>query len=307
MVASKKNRAVKSKPRVAAEQPIMAALRAEHKHIASVMEVFSQQLKAVDAGELVDPHIMYETMDYMVCWPDRFHHPREDLLYSRVAEVDAGAADTVDSLQREHDLMGAKGRKLLADIDRWREGEITGDSMVKDGRDYIDKMYVHMNTEDKLVFPLIESVLSLADWRELAVEDQLKQAPDPVFGGRVDREFRNLARKVRRSLHQSVETGAMVEWIGIEALMESMEVLSMACDAARDATGDHFRTLWDESNEILREAPVTGLLKCAANNTRLTVTWMGDVLGISKDTLSDLSKVNQERRDRVRLLGQIHH
>ena len=303
----KKKRAAKPKPRVTAEQPIMAALRAEHKHIASVMEIFSQQLKAVDAGELVDTHIMYETMDYMVCWPDRFHHPREDLVYSRVAEVDASAADNVDSLQREHDLMGVKGRKLLADIDRWREGEITGDCVVKDGRDYIDKMYVHMNTEEKLVFPQIESVLSLADWRELAFEDQLKPASDPVFGGRVDREFRNLARKLRRNLRQTVETGAMVEWIGIEALMESMEVLSMAYDATRDATGDHFRTLWDESSEILREAPVTGLFKCATNNTRLTVTWMGDVLGISKDTLSDLSKVNQERRDRVRLLDQVSH
>jgi hypothetical protein len=99
----------------------------------------------------------------------------------------------------------------------------------------------------------------------------------------------------------------MVEWIGIEALMESMEVLSMAYDATRDTTGDHFRTVWDESTEILREAPVIGLFRCAANNTRLTAAWMGDVLGISKDTLSDLSRVNQERRDRVRLLDQVSH
>jgi len=306
MVASKKSQVKrKPKPRVAAEQPIMAALRAEHKHIANVMKVFSQQLDAVAAGDLVDTHIMYETMDYMVTWPDRYHHPREDLVYGRVAEVDSSAADNVDSLQREHDHQGVKGRKLLADIDRWREGEITGDSVVKDGREYIEKMYVHMNTEEELVFPQIESVLSLDDWRELAVDDQLKAAPDPVFGGRVDREFRNLARKLRRNLRHSVEKGAMVEWIGIEAMMESVEVMSMAYDAARDVTGDHLRTLWDESGDILRKAPVTGLFRCAANNSRLTATWMGDVLGISKDTLSDLSRVNQERRDRVRLLDQV--
>lgn len=301
----RKKRPIKSQPRVTAEQPIMAALRAEHKHIARVMEVFAQQLKAVAAGELVDTHIMYETMDYMVTWPDRYHHPREDLVYGRVAEVDPNAADNVDSLQREHDVQGVKGRKLLADIDRWREGEITGDSVVKDGRDYVDAMYVHMNTEEALVFPQIESVLSLDDWRELAADDQLKAASDPVFGGRVDREFRNLARKLRRNLRHSVEKGAMVEWIGIEALMESMEVMSMAYDAARDSTGDHLRTVWDESSEILRRTPLTGLFRCAANNTRLTFTWMGDVAGISKDTLSDLSRVNQERRDRVRLLDQV--
>jgi len=299
-LASKKT--AKPRRKVAAEQPIMAALRAEHKHIASVMDIFAQQLKAVDSGELVDTHIMYETMDYMVCWSDRYHHPREDLVYSRVAEVDSSAADNVDSLQREHDAMGVSARKLLADIVRWREGEITGDAVVKGGQDYIAKMYVHMNNEEDMVFPQIESILDIDDWRELAAEDRLQAAPDPLFGGRVDREFRNLARKLRRNLRHSVEKGAMVEWIGIEALMESMEVVSLAFESTRDATGDHMRTLWQDSKGILGEAPLTGVFRCASNNARLTVSWAGDMIGISKDTLSDLSRVNQERRDRVRLL-----
>jgi hemerythrin-like domain-containing protein len=294
----------KAKAKAAAQQPIMAALRAEHKHIASVMAIFAQQLEAVDCGDLVDTHVMYETMDYMVFWPDRYHHPREDLVYSRVAEIDESAADNVDSLQREHDRMARRGRRLLADIVRWREGEITGDSVVKDGRAYIETMYAHMNTEEKLVFPQIEGLLTIDDWRELAAEDQLTPAADPVFGGRVDREFRNLARKLRRSLRHSVEKGAMVEWIGIEALLESMEVMSIAVETARDATGDHLRSIWKDSTGILREAPLTGMFKCASNNTRLTVDWLGNVIGISKDTLTDLSRVNQERRDRVRMLNQ---
>lgn len=283
----------------------MAALRAEHKHIARVMQVFAQQLDAVDAGTMVDTHIIYETMDYMVTWPDRFHHPREDLVYSRVAEVDAIAADNVDSLQREHDLMAVKGQKLLTAIEQWRQGSITGDSVVKEGRDYVEKMVEHMNVEEKLVFPQIESVLSLADWREIAVDDQLKAAGDPVFGGRVDREFRNLARKLRRSLRHTVEKGAMVEWVAIEALMESMEVMSMGYEAARDTTGDHLRTAWKESTGILRQAPLTGVFRCATNNTRLTVSWLENVFGISKDTLGDLARVNQQRRDRVRLLDRV--
>lgn len=307
MVARKTKKTAKPNKKAAPEQPIMASLRAEHKQISSVMGVFGQQLDAVAAGELVDTHILYETMDYMVSWPDRFHHPREDLVYGRVAEIDSSAADNVDSLQREHDVQGVKGRKLLADIDRWREGEITGDSVVKDGRDYIEKMHTHMNTEEEIVFPQIESVLSLADWRELAADDQLKPAADPVFGGRVDREFRNLARKLRRNLRHGVERGAMVEWMGIEALMESMEVMSMAYEAARESTGEHFRILRDESNDILREAPMAGIFKCATNNFRLTARWVGDVVGISKDTLSDLSRVNQERRDRVRILDRASH
>ena len=63
----------------------MKALRAEHRHIATVMQLFADQLKAIEEGQLVDTHVVYEIMDYMVTWPDRYHHPREDLIYSRVA------------------------------------------------------------------------------------------------------------------------------------------------------------------------------------------------------------------------------
>jgi len=95
----------------------------------------------------------------------------------------------------------------------------------------------------------------------------------------------------------------MVEWIGIEALLESMEVMSIALETAREATGDHLYSIWKDSSGILREAPLTGLFKCASNNTRLTIDWLGNVVGISKDTISDLSRVNQQRRDRVRMLS----
>ena len=68
--------------------PLIKTLRAEHSHIASVMQLFREQLDAIDAAQAVDTHVVYEIMDYMVTWPDRFHHPREDLIYGRVAELD---------------------------------------------------------------------------------------------------------------------------------------------------------------------------------------------------------------------------
>ena len=96
----------------------------------------------------------------------------------------------------------------------------------------------------------------------------------------------------------------MVEWIGIDALMESLEVMTMAYDASRHSTGDHLRTVWDGSLETLREEPVAGLFHCAVNNTRHTVKWLSDMVEISRDTLDDLSRVNQSRRDRIRLIDR---
>mgnify|MGYP001826603734 CR=1 FL=1 len=287
-----------------AEQPMMKALRAEHRHIATVMQLFADQLKAIEEGQLVDTHVVYEIMDYMVTWPDRYHHPREDLIYGRVAELDSKAADEVDTLQRDHDRTAVRGREVLKDIEGWRDGEVSGAVLVKRGREYIDHMYEHMNVEEKVVFPHIESVLTLEDWRELAEDDHLRAVADPVFGPRVQREFRNMTRKLRRNVRRTVERGTMVEWIGIEALMESLEVMSMAYESARNSTSDHVRAAWEDCQDMFRESPLTAPFQCAANNAKLTLKLLEDVAEISRDTFDDLSRVNQERKDRVRLLDR---
>ena len=145
---------------------------------------------------------------------------------------------------------------------------------------------------------------SAAAWRELAEDDALEAVANPVFGPRVQREFRNMTRKLRRNVRRSVERGAMAEWIGIEALMESLEVVSIAYESARDTTGDHVRSAVQDSLEMFRESPLSAPMRCAANNARVTFRILGDVIEISRETLGDLDRVNQERKDRVRLMDR---
>ena len=289
------------KPAPGPEQPLMKALRAEHRHIASVMQLFSDQLQAIEAGDAVDAHVVYEVMDYMATWPDRYHHPREDLIYGRVAELDRKAADDVDTLQRDHDATAKRGQQLLRDIEGWREGEVKGAVLVKAGREYVGHMYEHMNVEEKVVFPHVESVLTLEDWRELAEDDELRAVSMPVFGPRVQREFRNLARRLRRGVRRRVERGVVEEWVGIEALIESLEVLSLAAETARETAGDHLRSALDDSREMFREAPLSAPLRCSINNVKLGYRLVGDMIDISREIFDDLERVNRERRERSEL------
>lgn len=286
------------------EQPLIKTLRAEHRHMATVMQLFTEQLKGLEDGAKVDAHVLYEVMDYMVAWPDRYHHPREDLIYGRVAELDRKAADEVDSLQRDHDRTARDGRALLRDIQGWQEGSVPAARIIKAGRAYVDHIYEHMNVEEKVVFPRIDSVLTLDDWRELAEDDQLQAVSLPVFGPRVQREFRNLARRLRRGVRRTAERGVMLEWIGVEALMESIEVLSLAYDSARASAGEHVDTAIDDARAMFTETPLTAPARCALNNTRIGVALARDVLAISRDTLEDLLQVNRDRRERIGLLDR---
>ncbi|HEY6132252.1 MAG TPA: hemerythrin domain-containing protein [Halioglobus sp.] len=289
---------------IKAEQPLMATLRAEHRHMASVMKLFAEQLKAIESGELVDTHVVYEIMEYMATWPDRYHHPREDLIYARVAEIDGKAADDVDTLQRDHDHTAKRGRQLLQQIERWRLGEVAGTVVIKSGREYIAHIHDHMNCEEKLVFPRIEAALTLQDWRELEEDDELRAVAGSIFGPQVQRQFRNMTRKLRRSLRRQVERGTVAEWIGVEALMESLDVVVIAYEAARDTTDKQLRTALQDALALFREDPLTAPLRCVANNARMTFRLLGNVAEISWETLHDLSRVNQERKDRLRLMDR---
>lgn len=111
-----------------------------------------------------------------------------------------------------------------------------------------------------------------------------------------------MARKMRRRVRRSVERGTMVEWIGIEAFMESLEVLSQAYDTVRSSAEEHFRNAVEESRELFNESPMTAPVRCAVNNTRLSLALAQDMLSISRDALEDLSQVNKARRERVNIL-----
>ena len=86
--------------------------------------------------------------------------------------------------------------------------------------------------------------------------------------------------------------------------MESMEVVSIAYESARDTVGTHLKTAFEDSVEIFQETPLTAPLRCAANNARATFRLMGEMADLSLETLDDLSRVNQERKDRVRLINR---
>ncbi len=281
---------------------MLVALRAEHRHIAAVMGLLSQQLNAVERGDLVDPHVLYEIMDYMVMWPDRFHHPREDLIFDHAAELDRDAASDLRELQREHEQMARLGRELLHAIESWRTGTTPGTDVVRLGRDYIQRSHDHMNIEEDEVFPLLNAILTRNDWRELAAEDSLHPVSDPVFGRRVQREFRQLARKLRRRLRRGVERGAVTEWVGVEAVLESFEVVSIAWQNGRVSTLDHLSSAARESLYIALDQPLRAPFLCAVNNGRLGLDWLQDMAVIGRDSLRDLGRVERERRDRLRLL-----
>ena len=84
--------------------------------------------------------------------------------------------------------------------------------------------------------------------------------------------------------------------------MESLEVLSLAYETARETAGDHLRTAVDESRVMFKDSPASAPLRCTMNNIKLGYRLVGDMLDISREVFDDLDRVNRERKERVDLI-----
>ena len=287
--------------------PILATLYAEHRYMGTLLRLLETQLDLIEQGEPLDANVLYESLHYMTHYPDSFHHPREDLVYQRAGELDPVLADSVDTLQREHDYLTEIGAKALVAVTAWREGNTDTDAIEEPVRAYIDTMYRHMSAEESLVFPEIDRVLSEADWAMLEEDDLLAPVADPVFGPKVVREYRNIARKARRTLRRGAEDAALVEWIGLEALLEGVEVLVIAGESGRTVASEHYHAAMEETYDLLQDAlRGRGLLtlpwKAAWIGGGHYLGFLRDVGAVASDTATDLRDLRRGARERLGLV-----
>ena len=72
-------------------------------------------------------------------------------------------------------------------------------TLVAMGRDYVEFLRFHARLEERTVFVEAESLLGDADWTE--IERAFEERTDPVFGPRVDSEFRALYQHIKNTAY----------------------------------------------------------------------------------------------------------
>src|SRR5208283_3252798 len=122
---------------------------------------------------------------YFLEYPDLCHHPKEDVVFSRLAAAHPReTADLRDLLQDHvavHDRavrFGDTIRELLNDTD------IARSTVVEAARAFIETERRHMEREEQRFFPLAERLLTPVDWAH--IEGDLASGRDPLFGERVE-------------------------------------------------------------------------------------------------------------------------
>ena len=167
-------------------------LTREHERLAALLRVMDDLLDEFDEGALPDFRLLGYISQYLTGYPEKVHHPKEDLIYRRLRKRAAGngAGDLVheheelSSLTRDFANAVTEGKKSPADWQVRLNGTM---------RSLVDSYRHHMAMVEKHFFPAAERELSESDWAEVtyAISEQV----DPLFDA-ATRDFEFLRDRI---------------------------------------------------------------------------------------------------------------
>ena len=183
---------------------VIAALDRDHANIAKLLELLESEILAIEVGKTPDYPLMQDIMRYMTQYPDRFHHPKEDLIFVQLLRREPGARDDVENLLEEHIFIGLAGQefdRLLhkSDVDSVDLRERLGAS----GFAYIRALREHMLKEERKLFPLAMVVLTKKDWQ--IIDEKVNAIDDPLFGEMIADDYQRLYRLITDQSELDVE------------------------------------------------------------------------------------------------------
>ncbi len=87
---------------------ILEMLCQEHRDTVGLLNALEKQVATFERGDAPDYEVIGATLEYFLNFPDLHHHPKENLVFTKLRERDASAAASVGDLHREHEELAAR-------------------------------------------------------------------------------------------------------------------------------------------------------------------------------------------------------
>jgi len=175
----------------------IARWQGEHVNFATLLDLLEDQLDLFHQAKKPDYQMMLDIMFYMTHYPDVLHHPREDLAFARISELEVSSRPIVDDLTEQHVRLKEFGEALVRSLENIVDGSITSRERVEvPGRAYIAEFRSHMRKEEEAILPLAAKVLSEADWATIGAA--IRHIDDPLFGAKGQQRYASLRQEIAR-------------------------------------------------------------------------------------------------------------
>jgi hemerythrin-like domain-containing protein len=173
----------------------LSLLRLEHWNLGRLLGVIEDQVALAETGEPIDEELLRLAADYFCDYPDRCHHPKEDLVYQLLIKRDPAARaelrDLVADHRQLHELAQVFSDAVHRPPEKSRPAEPTAhEAIAQFTRHYRE----HMRLEEERFLRLAEERLSRDDWDllDFTIFDQ----DDPLFDNATEKRFAGLRGRI---------------------------------------------------------------------------------------------------------------
>lgn len=220
-------------------------LRLEHGNLSKLLGLIEEQLAAADAGEPMDEDLLSLASEYFSDYPDRCHHPKEDLVYRLLGKRDPGACSGLRDLIADHRRLHELSEAFTGAVHRMREQSQAAQPEAREViREFTQHYRQHMRNEEEQFFRLAERRLSRNDWASL--DFALFDRDDPLFDHAEEERFSGLRQRIEETAEEGkarrsilAAANGLRELSGIESFNESMKSAAQPLRLARFAEGGY--------------------------------------------------------------------
>jgi len=157
-------------------------------------------MQALQDGDNSDESmlIIREILDYLQQYPQVCHHPREEVIIDNLIDLientDQATCEKLQAIKGEHSRIEQLLHELYQQVNLAVESSYDG--MIEQIRVFLDFYYNHLETEEKLIFPLAMELFSKTDLDE--VDKHFSDVFDPLFTAHEETEnhFRRLFKMI---------------------------------------------------------------------------------------------------------------
>ncbi|NIB42047.1 hypothetical protein HBA55_20750 [Pseudomaricurvus alkylphenolicus] len=187
--------------------PIEKQLHKDHYHFSRLLRCLQRQVESLESDSRVENplSLILDALDYIKVYPERWHHPVEDVIFAHIARSHPQHAKKIAAIHAEHQDLEQSTRDLDALFTAIANDTVVPmDRLMRDSREFLMRQLSHIDRENELTYPLMAECLSDGDWQEL--EAQIEAADDPLFGDNLRQEYMELLDYVLESeAHQQIQ------------------------------------------------------------------------------------------------------
>lgn len=184
---------------------IIDILLEEHRNIEKLLLVLEQELEVFDHSEPPDYQIIQAIIEYFEDYPERYHHPKEDMVFEKLKMRDPAVANRIGDVEAEHEVETNRLRQLSQAIEDILAGrEFLRQNFHNVVRDFIEHQRQHMQSEERLLFPTAVKALLPVDWAE--IDARMNDGIDPLFNDVSEKKFHALQRTILQWEQDTEET-----------------------------------------------------------------------------------------------------